>query len=136
LDATTTRLARAVAITDPENRRTIETLENRLEALNTEFARARNDVVQGARIDLERNQLARDLSVLNDQLTTRYPRYAQLRGMRAVTSEQLRGALPPRTLFLNYSLEGVQVLVAAVGAIPWYASSSAGESSSAGRTHG
>ena len=58
LDATTTRLARAVAITDPENRRTIEALENRLEALNTEFARARNDVVQGARIDLERNRIA------------------------------------------------------------------------------
>ncbi|MEP6608749.1 MAG: CHAT domain-containing tetratricopeptide repeat protein [Burkholderiaceae bacterium] len=114
LDATTTRLARAVAITDPAHRRTIESLENRLEALNTEFARARNDVVQGARIDLERNRIARELRVENDKLTSLYPRYAQLRGMRAVTSEQLRAALPPRTLFLNYSLEGVQVLVAAV----------------------
>jgi CHAT domain-containing protein len=114
LDATTTRLARNAAIDDPEERSAVARLEQRLETLNGEHARAIGDPEQRTRLDLERNRTATELRALNDRLGARYPRFAALRELRAVSSSQLQEALPPRTLFLDYSLEGVHVMVAAV----------------------
>jgi CHAT domain-containing protein len=114
LDATTTRIARNAAIDDARERAAVVRLEQRLETLNAEHARAVGNPELRTRIDLDRNRVAAELRALNGSLAARYPRFARLRDLRTITSEQLQEALPPRTLFLDYSLDGVHVAVAAV----------------------
>jgi CHAT domain-containing protein len=114
LEATATRVARNAAIADPAEREQSERYERALETLNAEHARAVADPARRAQLDLERHRVSAELAAFNDRLAARYPRFAQLRALRLADSAQLRAALPPRTLFLDYSLEGVHVLVAAV----------------------
>jgi CHAT domain-containing protein/tetratricopeptide (TPR) repeat protein len=114
LDTTTARVARDAVLPDSPERVEVESIERELEALNVEFSRVSGDLRRSAEIDLARNRLAARLLAVHSELSAKYPRYAQLRGLRKVGFEELRRALPPRTLFLNYTLAGTSIHVAAV----------------------
>jgi CHAT domain-containing protein len=110
LESVRARLARRVALPDPQARSRIEALEGAIAALDEESARAATATAR-IEIDARRQAASAALAEANRELEARFPDYARLRSPAPQTSAAVAKALPGGTVFVHLVIDEDDLLV-------------------------